>query len=197
MFLLLATEMVLVPCVVLLVNILHYHLDLQAQDRLLVRLLGLLRLLLVHLVLVLVVIGIGIIGWEGMELIFPLLLGMIDQGHLLVLWDDIRMVEAVAVGMDVETHETEGDMEDPENMFFCFLFFAFFAYLILLAQFCLILIFIYLPVKPRQPICYLSSVFSFFAHRKVQLDMQIYVCTLLLIYLSRCFLSFLDTLVCL
>ena len=63
-----ATAMVLVPCVVLLVNILHNHRDLQVQDRLLVQLLGLLRLLLVHLVLeVLLMIGIGIIGWGVME----------------------------------------------------------------------------------------------------------------------------------
>jgi len=117
MFRLQAAAMVLVPCVVLLVNILHRHLDLQVQDRLLVHLLGLLRLVLVHLVLVLLVIGIGIIEWEGMEWIFHLLLlGMIDQGHLLVLWDDIHIVEAA--GMDVETHVTEADMEDPENMLF-------------------------------------------------------------------------------
>ena len=117
-----ATAMVLVPCVVLLVNMLHHHLDLQVQDRLLVQLLGLLlRLLLVHLVLeVLLLIGIEIIGWEGMGWIFhPLLLGMIDQGLLLVLWDDIRMAE---VGMDVETHGTEVDMEDLENMIFLFRF---------------------------------------------------------------------------
>lgn len=145
--------MVLVPCVVLQVNILHHHLDLQVQDRLLVHLLGLLRLVLVHLVLVLLVIGIGIIGWEGMEWIFHLLLlGMIDQGRLLVLWDDMHIVEA---GMDVETHVTEADMEDSENMFF--FFFVFF--LILLAHFCLILNFIYLQIKPRQPTCYISSDF--------------------------------------
>jgi hypothetical protein len=118
MLLLQATAMVLVPCVVLQVNILHHHhLDLQVQDRLLVHLLGLLRLLLVHLVLVLLVIGIGIIGWEEMEWISYLLLGMIDRGHLLVLWDDIRIVEAAA-GMDVETHVTEADMEDPEKKIF-------------------------------------------------------------------------------
>jgi len=119
MFLLQATAMVLVPCVVLQVNILHHHLDLQVQDRLLVHLLGLLRLLPVHLVLVLLVIGIGIIGWEEMEWIFYLLLGMIDRGHLLVLWDDNRILEAA--GMDVETHVTEVDMEDPEKISFLFL----------------------------------------------------------------------------
>jgi hypothetical protein len=140
MFLLQATARVLVPCVVLQVNILHQYLDLQVQDRLLIHLLGLLRLLSVHLVLVLLVIGIGIIGWEGMEWIFHLLLGMIDQGHLLVLWDDNRIIEAAAPGMDVETHVTEADMEDPEKIF-SFLF-SFFVFLILLAHLCLIFIFI-------------------------------------------------------
>jgi len=161
--------MVLVPCVVLQENILHHHLDLQVQGRLLVHLLGLLRLVLVlvHLVLVLLVIGIGIIGWEGMELIFLLLLGMIDQGHHLVLWDDIRIIEAAAV-MDVETHATEVDMEDPKKMLFLFsfCFLSFFAYLILLAHFCLISIFIYLQIKPRQPTCYLSSFFFFWLIQK-------------------------------
>ena len=68
--------------------------------------------------------------------------------------------------MDVETHVTEGDMEDPELCFFWFLF-SFFAHLILLAYFN----FIYLQIKPRQPIaiCYLNS-----AHRKVR-DWHIYV----------------------
>jgi hypothetical protein len=125
--LLLQATAILVLCVVLQVNILHHHLDLQVQDLLV--LLGLLRLLLVHLVLgVLLAIGIGIIGWEGMGWTSHLLLlGMIDQGHL-VLWDDIRMVEAAAAAaMDVETHVTEVDMEDLENMLlflFCFSFSA-------------------------------------------------------------------------
>jgi len=126
MFLLQATAMVLVLCVVLQVNIHHHHhLDLQVQDRLLVQLLlGLLRhLLLVLLVLeVLLVTGIGIIGWEGMGWISRLpLLDTIDRGLLLVRWHDIMVEEvavvAVPVGMDVETHVTEADMEDPENMF--------------------------------------------------------------------------------
>lgn len=75
--------------------------------------------------------------------------------------------------MDVETHVTEGDMEDPKNaLFFVFRFsFSFLALLILLAHFCFL---IYLQVKLRQPICYLSSKF-FFALRKVLFDMQIYV----------------------
>ena len=122
MFLLQATAMVLVPCVVLQENT-HHLLDLQVQGRFLVHLLGLLlRLLLVHLVLVLLVIGIEIIGWVGMEWIFHLLLlGMIDQGRHLVLWDVNRIVEAAAAaaGMDV-------DMEDRENMLFFVLFFVFF-----------------------------------------------------------------------
>ena len=120
MFLLQATAMVLVPCVVLQENT-HHLLDLQVQGRFLVHLLGLLlRLLLVHLVLVLLVIGIEIIGWEGMELIFHLLLlGMIDQGRHLVLWDDNRIVEAAAAAaMDV-------DMEDLENMLLFVFFFVF------------------------------------------------------------------------
>ena len=87
--------------------------------------------------LVLLVIGIEIIGWEGKEWIFHLLpLGMIDQGRHLVLWDDNRIVEeAAAAGMDVETHVTEVDMEDPENMGFRFLFLFFFLFFFRISDF--------------------------------------------------------------
>jgi hypothetical protein len=81
MFLLQAA--VMGPCVVLQPNILR-HLDPQVRDRLQVQLLLGLPLLLVGLVLeVLLVIGIGIIGWEGKEWTSDLLLlGTIDQGLL-------------------------------------------------------------------------------------------------------------------
>lgn len=130
LLLLQATAMVQAPCVVLLqVNILLHHLflDLEVLDRLLAQLLlGLLhRLLLLGLAepVVLLVTGIGIIGWEGKGWISHLrLLGMIEG-----LLEDIRMVEVVA-GMDVETRVTVGmecllDLENLCSLFFeiCFL----------------------------------------------------------------------------
>jgi len=165
MCLLQAASMV-VPCGVFQVNI--HHLDLQVPDRLLVQLLfGLLRrLLLVRLVLeVLLVTGIGIIGWDGMGWISHLLLlGMIDHLLLLDIMVEIDhpllldfMVEAAALAMDVETHVTEVDMADPEKKSFLFQSNFFLRYLILLAHLCFIFIFISLQTRPCRPICYLSS----------------------------------------
>ena len=99
-------------------------------------------------------IGIEIIGWEGTGWIFHLLLGMIDQGRRLVLWDDNRILEAAVADMDVEILVTEVDMEDPENMLLSFFFFA---YLILLSHFIL-----HLPSKSNLDNLLVISVLNLF-----------------------------------
>ena len=59
-----------------------------------------------------------------MEWIFRLfLLGMIDQGRRLVLWDDNRLAEAAA-GMDAETHVVDMEGLDSLFSFFCLSDFA-------------------------------------------------------------------------